>query len=180
MGNTGDTNCFDEWYAREHPRLLTSLLLVTGDADAAREATDEALARAYMHWGRVSQMASRRGWTYRVALNVLHRRGRRARLEQEWLSRQPPPTSVPPPAGEAWEAVRRLPPRQRMAIVLRFAADLTEEQVGVAMGVSRSTISSTLADARRTLAELLADEDDEDETEDEAKVDAEPEEVGCA
>jgi len=172
VGNTGNSNCFDEWYAREHPRLLTSLLLVTGDADAAREATDEAFARAYMHWGRVSQMASRRGWTYRVALNLLHRRGRRARLEQAWLSRQVPLEHVPPPAGEAWEAVRRLPPRQRTAVVLRFAADLTEEQVGVAMGVSRSTISSMLADARRTLAEMLTDDDEDG--------DVESERVGCA
>jgi DNA-directed RNA polymerase specialized sigma24 family protein len=156
----GTADCFEgfeNWYEREHPRLLTSLLLVAGDADAAREAADEAFARAYMHWGRVSQMASRRGWTYKVALNLLHRRGRRARIEQALLAKQPPPASVPPPAGEAWEAVRRLPPRQRTAIVLRFAADLTEEQVGVAMGVSRSTISSTLADARRTLAQMLAD-----------------------
>lgn len=155
----GDDADFAAWYQREHPRLVTSLLLVAGDIEAAREATDEAFARAYAHWSSVSLMASRQGWTYRVALNVLRRRGRRARLEQTLLARQVPPAVVPPPAGEAWEAVRSLPPRQRTAVVLRFVADLTEEQVGVAMGVSRSTISSTLADARRTLARLLGDQD---------------------
>jgi DNA-directed RNA polymerase specialized sigma24 family protein len=151
---------FAEWYAAEHQRLITSLTLVTGNLDAARDATDEAFARAYGAWSRVSLMANRRGWTYHVALNVLRRRGRRARLEQALLARQPRPTAVPPPAGEAWEAVRRLPPRQRTAVVLRFVADLTEEQVGVVMGVSRSTISSSLADARRTLAQWLADPGD--------------------
>ncbi|MEA3076063.1 MAG: hypothetical protein QOF60_971 [Actinomycetota bacterium] len=151
---------FAAWYAREHPRLLTSLLLVAGNLDAAQEATDEAFARAFAHWSRVSTMSSRQGWTYRVALNVLRRRGRRARLEQLLLARQAMTTAVPAPAGEAWEAVRHLPPRQRTAVVLRFVADLTEREVGVAMGVSRSTISSALADARRTLADMLADTGD--------------------
>jgi RNA polymerase sigma-70 factor (ECF subfamily) len=155
MGETRED--FAAWYAREHPRLLTSLLLVAGDLDAAQEATDEAFARAFIHWGRVATMASRQGWTYQVALNVLRRRARRARVEHMLLARQARPAIVPAPAGEAWEAVRHLPPRQRTAVVLRFVADLTEEQVGVAMGVSRSTISSALADARRTLAGMLAD-----------------------
>lgn len=151
---------FARWYAEQHPRVLTALLLVTGDFDAAQEAADEAFVRAYTDWGRVSKMRSRQGWTYQVALNFLRRRARRARLEQIVLARQAPRPNVPAPAGEAWEAVRRLPPRQRTAIVLRFVADLTEEQVGIAMGVSRSTISTSLADARRSLAVMLADSGD--------------------
>jgi RNA polymerase sigma-70 factor (ECF subfamily) len=152
-------NDFESWYGREHARLVTALVLVAGDIHAAQEAADEAFARALVRWDRVGAMASPNGWTYRVALNVLRRRGRRAAIERRLLSRQSAPPDVPAPAGEAWEAVRHLPPRQRSVVVLRFVADLTEEQVGVALGVSRSTISSTLADARRTLARLLADDE---------------------
>ena len=138
---------------------MTSLLLVAGDIHLAQDAADEAFARALARWDRVGSMQSPNGWTYRVALNVLRRRGRRAALERTLLARHHDPAEVPAPAGEAWEAVRHLPPRQRAAVVLRYVADLTEEQVGVAMGVSRSTISSALADARRTLGRLLADDD---------------------
>lgn len=159
MGDTFGAE-FAAWYRQEHRRLVAAMLLVTGDIHVAEEAADEAFARAYAHWPRVSHMASPRGWTYRVALNVVRRRWRRAELERRLLARQPPSTSVPAPAGEAWEAVRRLPARQRTAVVLRFLADLTEEQVGLAMGVSRSTISSSLADARRALGHMLADPDD--------------------
>jgi RNA polymerase sigma factor (sigma-70 family) len=154
-----DHQAFESWYRREHPRLVTSLLLVSGDLHAAQDAADEAFARALVHWSRVSAMTSPNGWTYRVALNVLRRRGRRAAVERRLLAQHRAPTEIPAPAGEAWEAVRQLPPRQRAAVVLRYVADLTEEQVGVAMGVSRSTISSALADARRTLGRLLADDD---------------------
>lgn len=150
---------FEPWYRQEHPRLVTSLLLVAGDIHLAQDAADEAFARALARWDRVGQMDSPNGWTYRVALNVLRRRGRRAALERALLARQPAPPDVPAPAGEAWDAVRHLPPRQRAAVVLRYVADLTEEQAGIALGVSRSTISSALADARRTLGQWLADDD---------------------
>jgi DNA-directed RNA polymerase specialized sigma24 family protein len=36
-------------------------------------------------------------------------------------------------------------------------ADLTEAQIAQAMGISRSTVSSTLADATRSLGHALAD-----------------------
>ena len=52
--------------------------------------------------------------------------------------------------------VRDLPPRQRTAVVLRYVVDLTQEEIAVAMGIARSTVSSLLADAHTNLAELIA------------------------
>lgn len=149
---------FERWYQRERPRLVASLLSVAGDIHVAQEAADEAFARALARWDRVGRMDSPNGWTYKVAFNLLRRRGRRAARERELLARQCPIGAVPAPAGEAWDAVRQLPPRQRTAVLLKYVADLTEEQVGAAMGVTRSTVSSMLADARRNLGESLRDE----------------------
>ena len=153
---------FVQWYAESHPRVVTSLLLISGDVDVAHEVADEAFARAYLHWGRVSRMDSPTGWTCRVAFNVLRRRGRRAQLEQSVLRRRPDVPDVPPPAGEAWEAVGKLPPRQRTTVVLRYVADLTEGEIAGFMGVSRSTVSSALAAARRSLGRMLADNEELD------------------
>ena len=150
---------FEAWYCREHPRLVMSLVLVAGDIHVAQDATDEAFARAFARWDRVGAMESPNGWTYRVALNVLRRRARRAAVERRLLARRAEATVVPPDINEAWDAVRHLPPRQREAIVLRYIADLTEKEVGAAMGVSRGAISSALTEARRTLSRLLADDD---------------------
>jgi RNA polymerase sigma factor (sigma-70 family) len=52
-----------------------------------------------------------------------------------------------------------LPVRQRTAVALRHIGDLTEKEIARAMGITRSTVSSTLADAHRTLADALAEED---------------------
>src|SRR5688572_22524612 len=93
---------FEDWYRAEHPRLVSSLLLISGDVDAAQEAADEALARALVRWDRVQAMASPGGWTHRVALNLLRRRKRRESIERRLMSRMPSQAMLPAPAGEAW------------------------------------------------------------------------------
>jgi RNA polymerase sigma factor (sigma-70 family) len=65
-------------------------------------------------------------------------------------------THVAAPAGEVWELVRELAPRQRIAVVLRYVADLSESEIGEAMGVTRGTVSSTLFAARQALGAALA------------------------
>ncbi|MCU1351729.1 MAG: hypothetical protein JWM05_938, partial [Acidimicrobiales bacterium] len=37
---------FEAWYRKEHPRVLGALFVLSGEPDVAREATDEAFARA--------------------------------------------------------------------------------------------------------------------------------------
>ncbi len=139
-----------------HPRLLTSMVLLVGSLDDAREATDEALARALLHWDRVANMDSPDGWVYRVAVNVARRRWRRSRIERTLLARQHgSAVELPERAWEAWDAVARLPLRQRTAVVLRYVADLTEADVATVMGVSRSTVSATLIGAHKSLARSL-------------------------
>ena len=146
---------FDAWYRREHPRLVASLLLVTGDLGRASDAVDEACARALERWSRVGAMASPTGWAFRVAHNVSRRTFRRAALERRLLARAPRPGDVPAPAGEVWRIVSGLPRRQREVVVLRYVADLREGDIAEALGISRSTVSSTLRDAHARLGRLL-------------------------
>jgi RNA polymerase sigma-70 factor (ECF subfamily) len=149
---------FEDWYRSEHARVLGALYVLSGEPDAARDATDEAFTRALAAWPKVSTMASPGGWVYRVALNQLRRALRRRSLEQRMLPRQfvrNAPAAVLP---EVWQAVGDLPGRQRTAIVLRYVADLPEADIAVAMGVQRGTVSSTLALARRRLGELLQED----------------------
>ena len=140
-----DTPDFSAWYREQHPLVLAALTVASGRADVAADATDEAFVRAYERWERVRRMASPGGWLYRVALNDLRRRCRRQAIERELLRRQELP-AAPPPAVEPhlWEAVRRLPERQRTAVALRYVLDLPEADVARIMGVTRGSASATL------------------------------------
>ena len=148
---------FDEWYEMAHPRVLATVLLMTGNLDRAADATDEAFTRALARWASVGRMQSPIGWTVRVAINVARRRARRSSIETRLLRREMPASDVPPGAGEAWMAVRDLPERQRQVVVMRYVADLPETEIAKSLGISRSTVSDALTDARRRLAVLLSD-----------------------
>jgi RNA polymerase sigma-70 factor (ECF subfamily) len=157
------SDAFSEWYHQEHVRLVATMVLVTGDIDLSADAVAEAFARALEHWGRVSAMESPAGWTYRVALNVARRSARRSAMEHRLLARTPKPPDVPAPAGELWAIVGVLPRRQREVVVLRYIADFPEAEIASALGISRSTVSSTLADAHRRLGSLRKRRTNDDE-----------------
>jgi RNA polymerase sigma-70 factor (ECF subfamily) len=168
MTPTAPDSQFEQWYCQEHSRVLAALAVAGGDADVAREATDEAFVRAYERWTRVRLMESPGGWLYRVALNELRRRLRRRSLERELLRRKDrPPVVEPAPISDplVWQAVRALPQRQRSAVALRYVLDLTEREVAATMGISRGAASATLSAARsslqRALGEPITDESDE-------------------
>ena len=152
---------FVEWYQKAHPRLIAAVLVFSGSMEVAADSVDEACARALAHWSRVNEMERPDAWAYRVAINHAKRQLRRASLEQRFLLRRPPEVHLPPPALEAWDVVRRLAPRQRAAVVLRYLADLPEAEVAEILGVRRGTVASNLSDARRALARMLTDESEE-------------------
>ena len=144
---------------RNHAAVLSSLTLIAGDQDAAREATDEAFARAFERWARVGVMASSSGWVYRTALNVLKRRGRRASMERRLLGRiETGELHVPATWSiEIVDAMRLLPMRERIAITLRYVADLSTDQIAEAMSIAPGTVGSTLHSGRQHLASLLGE-----------------------
>ena len=146
---------FDGWYRAEHPRLLGLLTVVAGDADVAREVTAEAFVRALERWDRVAEMESPAAWTYRVGVNLLRRRLRRAAFEKRLFAEKAAPVPSPAIEPELWDAVRALPVRQRTAVALRYVCDLPQEEIAAVMNVAPGTVSATLTAARRRLAAEL-------------------------
>lgn len=153
---------FEAWYLQTHRRVISLVLVACDDVDVAADSADEAFARALDRWGRVESMRSPEAWVCRVALNVMRRRMRRRTLEQRLVGRQPPRGGADEPIvhPELWAAIRRLPERQRLAVLLRYVADLSEADIADAMGIARGTVSSSLAAARASLAGVLTDRAD--------------------
>lgn len=154
---------FEGWYREQHPRLVSALTVMAGDVSVAAEVVDEAFVRAYERWGRLNGIESPTGWAFRTALNALRRRQRRAaleaRLHYRWVAGGGPGrTSPSPPADwsvEVWDAMARLPARERTAIALRYVADLSTDEIACAMQIAPGTVGSTLHAARRSLARAL-------------------------
>ena len=166
-----DAAGFSAFVAARGPALLRLGWLLTGDADAAEDLAQEALARFVRHWDRVSRDGSPEAYV---------RQSMRAIWIDSWRRRHGwtvTPTDTLPDAGTTdggidavpsrqavADALARLAPRQRAVVVLRFVEDLTETQTAKALGCSTSTVKSqtreALANLRR-LAPWLADELDD-------------------
>ena len=52
-------------------------------------------------------------------------------------------------------AVRELPPQRRMAIFLRYFADLSYAEIGEVLGITGGTVAATLSQAHRQLSTAL-------------------------
>lgn len=127
---------------------------LTGDGQEAADIAQEALARALVRWSNIH--AYPEAWVARTATNLaldLHRRRRRRRrrpLERSAAGRTEPD-------GDRLDlvaALRRLPRRQREAVVLRYLADLDEPSVAATMGCSPETVKQHL---HRAVTALRAD-----------------------
>jgi RNA polymerase sigma-70 factor, ECF subfamily len=153
-----DATSFGEWYRESRPGLLESVLRVVNRRVVAEDALEEAFEKAFSRWERVQAMQSPNGWVYRVAVNAARGQLAKEGREAERLAVTHRGDGLqPPPGGEAWLLVAQLPVRQRTAVVLRHVAGMTEAEVGQAMGVTRSTVSSSLTSAYRTLARQLTE-----------------------
>jgi RNA polymerase sigma-70 factor (ECF subfamily) len=144
----------DALFRSESDGVYRTLLAFTGGrADVAEEATAEAFARAVAQGDGLRDPVA---WIYRVAFRVAIDEFRR-----EGKKAAPPPTAVVPgpELNGMVDALRRLSPNQRAAVVLRYVMDLDVPEVAHRMGTATPTVRVHLHRARKRLRELLGDEE---------------------
>jgi RNA polymerase sigma-70 factor (ECF subfamily) len=148
-----------EWYSASRPRLVAVMVAVTGSRREAEEVADEAIVRALERWGTAAAEEASLGWLITVGRNAHRRSQRRLGLFRRAAPTQLPPETADPPdlSSEVLLAVAALPDRQREAIGLRYLVGLPVGEIAEVMGVTAGTVSRTLFDARRKLAQVLGE-----------------------
>ncbi|BAN01440.1 RNA polymerase sigma factor [Ilumatobacter coccineus] len=148
---------FDRFYAEARPGLVRALSATLGSAEAAADATDEALARAYQRWNHVGRLDNPAGWVYRVGLNHA-RNGVRSMLRR----RQQPPHQTTAPAADASvadpaiaAALSTLSHDHRAVVVCRFLLGWSEQQTADALSIRPGTVKSRLSRALSKLERRL-------------------------
>jgi RNA polymerase sigma-70 factor (sigma-E family) len=157
MGVSGmDTeDDFRQFVAARQRALMRTAWLLTGDWGKAEDLVQTALVRAWPHWKRAAGEGTPEAYVRRIMINKALDWRRR-------LWRGEVPTEILPDVGAAVQqdldtrqvlvnALRRLPPRQRAVLVLRFFDDLSEAATAAAMGCSVGTVKSTTSRALTAL-----------------------------
>ena len=152
---------FDAFFAEAYPSVGRALGFALGDQGAAEDAAQEAFAKAYRRWSSVSQAGRPAAWVYVVAVRDARRRLSRLERMERRVAERPGNEAVYDVAGDAdiVAAVAALPARQRLAVVLRYWADLDEASMAEAMGCARGTVKATLSAALTKLRVAQHDEE---------------------
>jgi RNA polymerase sigma-70 factor, ECF subfamily len=146
-------------------RLATHLLGATADAE---DAVQDTLLRAYRHLGSYQERDRFSAWLFRILVNQCRTLGGRRRGAQLLHARAAAEYEDGEPAvehPEEREAVReeleralaQLDPDQREAVVLKFADDLTYDEMSVVTGVGVSALKMRVQRACRRLRVLLTE-----------------------
>jgi RNA polymerase sigma-70 factor (ECF subfamily) len=123
--------------------------------EGAGDAVQEAFATA------VRKRRSFRGdgpleaWVWRIVLNAARDQARRRR--PEGVSGFEPLTQTVSEWDEVRAAVADLPERQRLAVYLRYYADLDYDAIAAALGVKPGTVAATLNAAHARLRGSLTE-----------------------
>ena len=157
----GDHGAFRGLVERYHGPLFRLALRMLGNAEDAKDATQDAFVSAYEHLATFDPRRRFFSWIYRIlvndCLNVL-----RARRPVEPLDPLHAGGDDPFARAEAGEvrarvrgALLRLTDEQREVILLRHFAGLSYREIAEAIEMPEKTVKSRLFAARQRLGELL-------------------------
>lgn len=142
-------------YRSRYVSFRNSLATVTGSYETAADVVQEAFARALAERGRFRGEGSLEAWVWRIALRTALESRRRPALAP--LDSSLDPALVEPERDpELARALRRLPPRRRLIVFLRYFADLSYEAIAEVCGISEGTVAASLAQSRAALEKVLA------------------------
>ena len=147
---------FREFMRGRWPAMVRLAYGLTGDLGHAEDVAQGAFARAYASWERVMRTGDPDAYVRRIVINENNSRFRKRRVAEHLVDAVPEPPGRSPadPVSDSaalLKALRRLGPRQRAVIVLRFWMDMSEAETAAALGCSVGTVKSQ---ASRALAAL--------------------------
>ena len=150
---------FEAYVARAWPSLVRSAVLLGCELHEAEDLVQTMLIRCYRSWRTVHSAVNPDAYVYRMLVNCHHDSHRR-----HWWGEQP--TAAPPErpgrdrmtevddADAVSRALQWLDRGQREVVVLRFYAQLSEQETADALSIPVGTVKSRLS---RALSRLSKD-----------------------
>ncbi len=151
-------------YAVHYQSLVRLAALVVRDPGTAEKVVQDAFVAMHEDWRRLRDTGKAQPYLRQMVLN----RSRSALRHRAVVDKYAPEPPDAPPAEQGSltqlegsaviHALRRLPARQREALVLRYYADLPDADIAKAMGISRGAVKGHTARGICALRTVLEQE----------------------
>lgn len=161
----GDRDAFSALVRDRLPRLYGVAGLITGSRDAADDAVQETLLKAWRDLPRLREPDRFDAWLHRLLVNACHDHGRRLRrrkaetplldVHQGSISDA---AQLVADRDELDGAFRRLDGQERAVIVLRHYLGLSTAEAAAALGMREGTLKSKLHRAMNAMSAAIAAE----------------------
>ena len=163
----GDRDAFRALYDIHKDKVYSiSLYFFHGDPAAASDVTQQIFLKLMTSMGQFRGDAEFSTWLYRLVVNACTDAARRRKSDAVISDRSCLEAFAGPASQEAdyaraemassvRAAVSALPPKFRIAVLLRYFEDLSYEQMAKALHCSMGTVASRLSRGHRMLAERL-------------------------
>jgi RNA polymerase sigma-70 factor (ECF subfamily) len=168
LARSGSSAAWGRVYETLAPSVFRICRKALGSREEAEDATSEIFLKARVRLASYESSRPFPPWLYRVAANhcwdQMRKRRSRAEVEDGELEILSLEDGAPTPqeavlALENRDSIRRvlfeLEERSRLAIVLRYYADMSYEDIGQALGISPNFVGVLLLRARRALRTRL-------------------------
>ena len=159
----GDAEAYAQLVDRHYDRCARVAVRILGNREDAEEAIQDAFLRAYSALGDYEDRERFSAWLTRILVNqcrtMLARTRRREALFVDVDARQVERIFGEGPDDGSWpdleRALLQLPVEQREAVVLRYADDLTYEEMARITGAGESALKMRVQRAFARLRHLL-------------------------
>jgi RNA polymerase sigma-70 factor, ECF subfamily len=142
--------------ASEFLRVATA---IAGSREGGRDAVQEALTRAFARRTTFRGTGNVEAWLWKTVVNSARNvRDRSPRVAEASEADTAAHNALDERRDAVRAAVAELPERQRLALFLRYYADLDYAAIASALGVRRGTVSATLNHAHEALRAVLGEE----------------------
>jgi RNA polymerase sigma-70 factor (ECF subfamily) len=160
---------FDDLVREHQQRIFRVVMALVRDSELASNLTQDCFVRAYESRATFRGDSSVSTWLIRIAMNLVrdHARNRRQAFWKRLFQRPADEPDVESAAesvkdarsgpdrqllakeelGAVWEAVAELAPQQREVFVLRFAEELSLDEIADVLGVKVGTVKAHLSRA---------------------------------
>lgn len=152
---------FERFFAEQRAPVYRYLVARVGPSEAD-DCFQETFLAALRGYRRLREGSELRAWVLTIArskaVDAHRRRGRRpvpVEAPGEGLADAGTDAGERIAAATVWEDVRRLPPKQREAVLLRFAADLTHREVASVMGCTSEAARRNVHEGVKRLREVV-------------------------
>jgi RNA polymerase sigma factor (sigma-70 family) len=142
---------WDDAYLTAYPEVYRGLVALGARPDEAEDALHDAFVRG-IEGAHVSRVA---GWLFVVSLRRWRRRRFRERIFSPLRAVVRGAATSPEVRIDLFDALAKLPRRQREVLVARYVVGLSQLETAEALGIARGTVAATTTQAAHALRARL-------------------------